>query len=153
MSDYDSDIVAWSGHQARLMRRIAAAKGVNDQIDWPNIIDEVETVGRSKRSALRSLIGTVLEHLMKLHASPARDPRDGWKDTINRARRDSDRVLEDSPSLRRAVADMIADETPATARLVGQSLALFVERPRVDAGGLAFTEDQVLGDWFPAEPG
>jgi len=64
MSDYDSDIVAWSEHQARLLRRIAAGETVNDRIDWSNIIDEVETVGRSERSALRSHIGTVLEHLM-----------------------------------------------------------------------------------------
>jgi hypothetical protein len=149
MSDYDSDIVAWSEEQARLLRRIAAGETVNDRIDWSNIIDEVETVGRSERSALRSHIGTVLEHLMKLQASPACDPRNGWKDSINRARRDIDRVLKDSPSLRRVVADMITDETAATAKLVGQSLALFGEQPRVDVGYLTFTEDQVLGDWFP----
>jgi hypothetical protein len=152
MSDYDSDIAAWSEQQARLLRRIAAGEAVNDRIDWSNIIDEVETVGRSERSALRSHIGTVLEHLMKLQASPASEPRNGWKDSINRARRDIDRVLKDSPSLRRFVADMIADETPATARLVGQSLALFGEQPRVDTGRLTFTEDQVLGEWFPDDP-
>ena len=50
------------------------------------------------------------------------------------------------------VADMIADETAATARLVGQSLALFGEQRRVDVGRLTFTEEQVLGDWFPDEP-
>jgi Domain of unknown function DUF29 len=152
MGDYDSNIVAWSEHQARLLRRIAAGETINDQIDWPNIIGEVETVGRSERSALRRLIGTVLEHLMKLQASPAREPRNGWKDSINRARRDIDRVLKDSPSLRCIVADMIVDETPATAKLVGQALALFGEQPRVDAWRLTFTENQVLGEWFPDDP-
>jgi len=86
MSAYDSDIVAWPGHQARLLRRIAADENVNDQIDWPNVVDEVEAVGRSECSALRSLIGTVLEHLMGLQASTACDPCNGWKDTISRAK-------------------------------------------------------------------
>src|SRR3984957_18440898 len=96
---YDTDVLLWSERQGKLLRRVAAGENVNDQIDWPNIIDEVETVGRSERSALRSYIATVLEHLMKLQVSAATDPRNGWMETIDRARADIDRVLTDSPSM------------------------------------------------------
>jgi uncharacterized protein DUF29 len=149
MSEYDTDVFLWSEHQADLLRRVAAGENINDQVDWPNIIEEVETVGRSERAALQSHIAMVLEHLIKLQASPATDPRNGWMGSIDRARGDIDRDLKDSPSLRRLVAAMIADETPRTGRLVALSLARFSEQPRVEIDSLTFTEDQVLGEWFP----
>ena len=45
MSDYDSDIVEWSEHQAGLLRRRAAGELVNDaELDWSNIAEEIEAV-------------------------------------------------------------------------------------------------------------
>ena len=150
MSDlYDTDVVAWSERQAALLRRVAAGENINGQVDWPNIIDEVETVGRSERAALRSHIGVVLEHLIKLQASPATDPRNGWKTSIVRARLKIERDLKDSPCLRLEVSGMILDETRSAQKEVAATLAIYGEQPRLDIGGLALTEDQVLGDWFP----
>ena len=147
---YETDVVAWSERQASLLRRIAAGETINDQIDWANIIDEVETVGRSERAALRSHIGVVLEHLIKLQASPAEDARAGWRTSIRRARIAIGKNLKDNPSLRPAVAGMIADETSAARELAGSVLAEYGELPRVAIDSLTFTEEQVLGDWFPA---
>jgi len=150
MSDlYETDVVAWSERQAALLRRVAAGESINDQIDWPNIIDEVETVGRSERSALRSDIATVLEHLIKLQASPATDPRARWRTSIRRARIAIQKTLKDNPSLRPVVAAVIADETPSARVLAMSALEEYGEQPRVDIGGLTYTEDQVLADWFP----
>ncbi len=44
---------------------------------------------------------------------------------------------------------MLLDETASAQKAVTATLAIYGEQPRVDIGGLAFTEDQVLGDWFP----
>jgi hypothetical protein len=33
MSDYDTDTVTWSEHQADVLRRLAAGERVNDQVD------------------------------------------------------------------------------------------------------------------------
>jgi hypothetical protein len=39
----------WSGRQADLLRRVARGERINsDDLDWPNIIEEVESVGRSQ---------------------------------------------------------------------------------------------------------
>jgi hypothetical protein len=149
MSDYDTDILEWSERQSALLRRLAAGEKINDQIDWPNIIDEVETVGRSERAALRSHIAVVLEHLMKLQASPSPDPRKGWEITLIRARSDIERSLRDSPSLRPAVAGMITDELPSARKIVASTLAAYGEQPRVDIGGLTYAPDQLVGEWFP----
>jgi hypothetical protein len=148
---YESDIVLWSERQADLLRRVAAGEKINDQVDWSNIIDEVETVGRSERAALRSHIAVVLEHLIKLQVSPATEPRNGWKTSIMKARRSIQRSLKDSPVLRGEVAGMILSELPAERQDVASTLAIHGETPRVAIGNLDFTEDQVLGDWFPAD--
>jgi hypothetical protein len=67
MSDYETDVYRWSERQDALLRRLAAGERVNDaDLDWPNIAEEIETVGRSERAALSSHIGNVLEHLIKL---------------------------------------------------------------------------------------
>jgi hypothetical protein len=153
MSEYDADIVMWADRQTGLLRRRAAGELVNDsELDWPHIAEEIESVGNSERLALRSHIGTVLEHLLKLQASPAIDPRKGWKASVLHARSSIRRLLKTSPSLRREVAAMIADETPDTQRDVAMTLALYDEQPMVPIEGLTFTEDQVLGPWFPGDP-
>ena len=55
MSDYDSDILIWSERQADLLRRRAAGELVNDAaLDWPNIAEEIEDVGRSQLNAVES---------------------------------------------------------------------------------------------------
>ena len=153
MSDYGTDVLAWSVKQAGLLRRRAAGELVNDSaLDWPNIAEEIESVGQSERYRIRSHIGTVIEHLIKLQASPAIDPRNGWKTTARNARRSIERSLKTSPSLRREVTEMIADETSAAKQDVAAALEDYDEQPVMAIEGLAFTDEQVLGPWFPDEP-
>jgi hypothetical protein len=139
--------------QADLLRRRAAGELVNDSaLDWPNIAAEIESVGNSERYRIQSHTGTVIEHLIKLQASPAVDPRNGWKITVRNARRGIERSLKTSPCLRREIAEMIADETSAAKHDVAAGLKDYDEQPVVAIEGLTFTEEQVLGPWFPAEP-
>jgi uncharacterized protein DUF29 len=71
MSDlYDSDIVIWSERQAALLRRVAAGEPVNEAPDWPNIIEEIESVGSEQRHAVESLLLRALIHMLKAEAWP-----------------------------------------------------------------------------------
>ncbi len=145
---YDQDLVLWSKEQARALRAAADA-GWNAPIDWENVAEEIESLGRSERHALASHIALVIEHLLKLEVSPATEPARGWRDTIRRARGHIERTLEDSPSLRREVAELIARETPRARALVLANLHDYIEQPLADIDALAYTEAQVLGEWLP----
>jgi hypothetical protein len=150
LSDYDTDVVSWSERQAGLLRRRAAGELINDvELDWPNIAEEIESVGRSERSALASHVGTVIEHLLKLEASPASAPRAGCKETVIRARASIDELLEESPGLRPTIGATIARVLVQRGKLVADVLGLYGETPRVALETIAFSADQVLGPWFP----
>jgi hypothetical protein len=81
MSDlYDTDILLWSERQAELLRRHAAGERANDDaIDWPNITEEIEDVGRSQFHAVESLLGQAFRHMLKAEAWPLYRDAPSWR--------------------------------------------------------------------------
>jgi hypothetical protein len=78
MSDtYDEDIVLWSERQAELLRRHAATVRVIDAIDWPNIIEEIESAENEQRFAVESNLVQALLHMLKAEAWPL------WRDVAH----------------------------------------------------------------------
>jgi Domain of unknown function DUF29 len=149
--DYNTDFAQWAEDQARALRA-AAGNGSNLQIDWENVAEEIEALARSERSSLASHIATVIEHLAKLDASPATDPRAGWQETIFRSREKIQRLLDDNPSMRANLDEVIEKEHLAAMRVVGRLLALHAETPLVPLDRLCYSKEQVLDDWWPAAP-
>jgi hypothetical protein len=97
---YTGDILRWSGQQAALLRRLANGERVNDAIDWENVIEEVESVGRSELGAVRSLLGRGVQHVLKLHGWPD-GPASKWRHEARMFLRDArDRY---APSMRQAL--------------------------------------------------
>lgn len=146
---YDRDFVLWTEEQAAALRQ---AKGANLPLDWENLAEEIESLGRSDRRELRSQITRVLRHLLKLEGSPATQPRAGWRGSIDEARDEIEGLLENSPSLRREVEGLIKKQIRTAAKLAADDLDQRGEpaeavRARMEQGG--FTAEQVLGDWFP----
>ena len=81
MSDlYDADILGWTEHQAALLRRRAAGELVNEgELDWPNIAEEIESLGRSETRACQShLLQAVLLDL-KADAWPLWRDEPHWR--------------------------------------------------------------------------
>ncbi len=106
---YDRDILAWSEHQAALLRRMAAGERLNERVDWANVIEEVESVGRSDLIACESLLVQALVHLLKLHAWPTSQAAAHWRPEtrafLSQVRR------RFSPSMRQRIvlADLYSD--------------------------------------------
>ncbi|MBV8456135.1 MAG: DUF29 domain-containing protein [Acetobacteraceae bacterium] len=91
---YERDFYAWASEQAELLRthRLDAA-------DIENIAEELETLGRSEKSALRNHLSNLLQHLLKWQHQPARRGA-SWRLSIANARDEVADILADSPSLR-----------------------------------------------------
>jgi hypothetical protein len=79
---YERDALAWSERQADLLRRIAAGERLNEDVDWPNVIEEVQDVGLSELRACNSLVRQAMLHLLKLHAWPGSRAASHWHDEI-----------------------------------------------------------------------
>jgi hypothetical protein len=144
-----ADVVTWAERQAALLRRIGAGETVNDQVDWDDIAEEIESLGVSERRSLASHVRNIIEHLAKLHVSPAPGPRAGWRDTVLRARADVLDLLEASPSLRPGLGEVVARQHARALALAASALETHGETPRGPLELLRYTPDQVIGDWFP----
>jgi hypothetical protein len=80
MSDYHTDILLWSECQARLLRRRAGGELVNDNdLDWPNIAEEIEAVGQSQVDQVESWLFQMAVHLLKAEAWPLSSAVPHWQ--------------------------------------------------------------------------
>jgi len=76
---YDTDVLRWSEQQADLLRRLARGERVNEQIDWENVTEEVESVGRDQLHAVQSLLRQALLHMLKAEAWPLHRDKPIWR--------------------------------------------------------------------------
>ena len=102
MSDlYDADILLWSEHQAALLKRLAAGERLNERPDWANIIEEMESVGRSQLVAVESLIVRALLHQIKVRAWHNSSEVPHWRAEAIGFRDDASRSY--APSMRQRI--------------------------------------------------
>jgi hypothetical protein len=104
--DYDQDGYGWAMEQAALLRA-----GRLNEIDRENIAEEIESVGKSERRTLESHLARLMMHLLKWEYQAERRGR-SWANSIESSRMKLRRVLRDNPSLKPALADMIAETYP-----------------------------------------
>ena len=145
---YEQDFLMWTQAQGEALRRAGDA-GLNASLDWENLAEEVESLGRSERNRVRSLVQQIVVHLLK-HAH-ARSPvlRIGWETEISLFRDQLGRTLADSPSLRPALAAIITEEVPRAIRAAARSLEKHGEADaaaRIRGGALALTAEDILDD-------
>ena len=147
---YDDDFYLWTRNQAEALRRLAAERW-NGPLDLEHLAEEVEDLGTSQLSTVRSQIERVIEHLLKLEFSPAADPRRGWLVSVLNAR---------GHAADRMTAAMRNEIEPAMPRLYARArrraVISFTEHGELDLAAVLpktcpYTLDQLLDeDWFPA---
>lgn len=110
MSDYDTDILLWSERQSALLRRRAAGELVNEaELDWPNIAEEIESVGNEQRHAVESLLLRALIHMLKAEAWPLSRDVPHWQAEARVFRAQARRRFVPSMRQRVDVAGIYAD--------------------------------------------
>ncbi|MDJ0573572.1 MAG: DUF29 domain-containing protein [Xenococcaceae cyanobacterium MO_234.B1] len=139
LTPYDTDYHQW------IQETVLALKDRRfNVIDWDNLIEEIDSMGKSERRALISLLTRLLEHLLKLSYWEAEKKRCGnhWASEIVNFRFQIENRLEDSPSLRKELPAMYDKAYPVAVKSVSKLFPL-----QQDA--CIFLEKALDSDWFP----
>ena len=73
---YELDFVAWTEQQAAALRQ---SSGVSNVLDFPNLAEEIESLGRRDVREVESLIRQIMLHLLKLAAEPNAEACRHWQ--------------------------------------------------------------------------
>ena len=144
MLTYEQDLYAWSQAQADLLRA-----GRFAELDLEHVIEEIEDVGGALKRSSRNRIRTIVEHLLKLEHSPAKEPRAGWRATIRTQRVRLQDVL--TPTLRREAESELADLYRDARGLAEGALRDHGEGAAAEAlpQSCPYSLDQIASDWLP----
>ena len=147
---YERDFYAWTRQQATALRRLAAERR-NGPLDPARLAEEVQDMGNEQRLAVESQLERLMEHLVKLEWSVAREPRRQWMLSCLDARTHITARL--TPTLRRAILPHLSKRWTNARRRA--KLAL-MEHGEADIANLfpetcPYGTDQLLDpDWWPA---
>jgi len=98
---YQEDYYGWLQENAQLIREKRFS-----EIDVENIVEELESMGKSEKRELSSRLTILLMHLLKWQYQSVKRST-SWRNTIAVQRIDIRELLEDSPSLKNEIADKI----------------------------------------------
>ena len=109
---YDQDYYLWIRTTINQLRT-----GQFSAVDLENLLEELETMGKSEKRAIESLLTKLLVHLLKLKCwDSERERNQGhWLGEIRTFRRQITKSLQDSPSLKPYILE-IFDECYQDAR-------------------------------------
>jgi Domain of unknown function DUF29 len=100
---YEQDFCLWTQTMAEALR-----SGNWSQLDLENLVEEVESLGRSDKRELQSRLTVLLMHLLKWQFQT--EMRSGsWRGTLAEQRIRIEKLLKESPSLR-SVLEASIDE-------------------------------------------
>lgn len=91
---YEQDFYLWIANTVKQLK-----EGNWNEIDITNLIEELESMGRSERRELKSRLIVLLVHLLKWKYQPIQQG-ESWIHTINEQCRQLELILEDSASLK-----------------------------------------------------
>lgn len=104
--DFEQDFYAWTQQQAEFLKNQQL-----DHIDWIQIAEEIEDMGRSEKRQLASRLEVLVMHLLKWQFQPNLRSR-SWELTIKEQRLRLKRLLEENPSLQSSIETVLSKSYP-----------------------------------------
>jgi hypothetical protein len=136
---YDSDFAEWTRANAELLR-----SGRVSEADLAHIAEEIEDMGKRERRSLHNRCVRLIEHLLKWQHQPERRGS-SWARTVVVQRRAIRRLLDENPSFRSTLAEVIAAAYDDAVAIVSTVTA----RPRTEFPPTCpFSLDQLLDEAF-----
>lgn len=100
---YEQDFYGWTRMQSRLLK-----KQEFSNLDIENLIEEIESLGRSERRTLESYLEILLMHMLKVEYQPAKHSK-SWDLSIKNSRQKFKKVLKQNPSLKPKLPEILKD--------------------------------------------
>ena len=101
---YERDYARWAEEQGRKLRARSVA-----EIDWDNVAEEIESLGRTDKRSIDSNLAVLLLHLLKWQVQPEKR-KGGWRSSIVEHRHRIAKLVRESPSLRSYPAEALVEE-------------------------------------------
>ncbi|PPJ62566.1 DUF29 domain-containing protein [Cuspidothrix issatschenkoi] len=140
---YDQDYYLWLKTTINQIRT-----GQFSAVDLENLLEELETLGRSQKRTIQNLLINLFEHLLKLkYWDQEREQSQGhWKGQIRTFRREIKDELTDSPSLKPYILEIFDECYREARKLVRDRSQLPIDTfPLIPIGSL----EQILDEnWF-----
>ena len=136
---YETDYNQWVNETVQQLRERQF-----DGVDWDNLIEEIEDMGKSQKRALESFLTRLVEHLLKLSYWESEKKRNGnhWKSEIVNFRYQIHKRLKESPSLRPELESIYSEIFPVAIKSVSQLFPL-------EKDAYSPLEKTLDNDWFP----
>ena len=101
---YATDFYSWTLDQAAALRRRDAGA-----IDWDNVIEEIESSGRSERSAWTDTVARAIEHMLKIEPwkRASRSDLRHWMGEIETWRSQMADTIQDNPGLQGQYGELL----------------------------------------------
>ena len=141
---YDTDYYLWIEETVEKLQ----AKDFNG-VDWENLIEEVASLGRSEKRAIKSLLTRLFEHLLKLAywESERNYNQNHWKGEIRNFRKQIKDELKTSPSLKDYLREVFEECYQNAREIVSDKSQLPLNIfPTSPIGNLGQILDE---NWFP----
>lgn len=101
---YEQDFVAWCEDTAAKLKNRDL-----ENLDFENLIEEIESLGKSDRRELRNRLMVLLAHILKRMYVNSPENFAGWEVTIVEQRKQLKGLLKDSPSLKPYLREILAE--------------------------------------------
>jgi len=140
---YEQDFNLWLEETVNLLKNRQL-----DQLDYGNLIEEIESMGISHKHALETNLIRVLMHLLKWQYQ--KDKRtNSWRYTIIEYRDRLEVAFRDSPRLKRYFNEVLEKCYQKARRFASEETGLDIKTFPVD---LPFTKEEILNpDYLPKD--
>jgi len=145
---YDRDLYTWTRVQADALRRLAARReNLEADLDLPNVIEEIESLGNEQVSKVSSHLAQLLEHLIYLAVMPDDNAVRGWRREAVVFRGGA--IDPYRPSMERVVMPALGRVWQRACRAARAKLGVSLQHL---PGECPFTLDELLDEDAPLEP-
>ncbi len=146
---YDTDFYGWTQDQSAKLRKLLTERS-NLDLDVENILEEIDSLGRSNYHQLVSRFEEIVIHLLKLHYSTLLECERLWKNSVRGQRTRIARLLRESPSLKHRLGEALEAGYEDALRHFNDEKLIELGMPEHLPGSSPFDVEACLADeWWP----